>query len=116
MKKSLLILAGLALVASSALGQQVLSRNAVGYTRVDVPSSNLILGAIPFNAFSNTITGIFGSSLVGGNNIGQSDEIQKWNGTSYVRYWKANPLGGAWSSIQRLCLQRTQWSQERLSG
>lgn len=73
MKKSLLILAGLALIASSALGQQVLSRNAVGYTRVMVPSNGGLQMAStafePISASDNLFTNALGSQLPVGSRV-----------------------------------------------
>lgn len=96
MKKLLLLVFAVTMVGSLAFGQtQVLSRNAVGYVRIDVKSNNLALCSDNFVGFSNTISGIFGNQLMGYSNIGTSDEIMVWSGTKYDRYWKPAPLGGS---------------------
>jgi hypothetical protein len=98
MKKIIIAAAGLVLMGAVAQAQvtQVLSRNAVGYVKVDVLSNNLVLAAIPFNAFSNTIPAIFGSQLTGGSNPGVSDKILKFDPVTkqYITFWKN--LSGQW--------------------
>ncbi|MFH0879389.1 MAG: hypothetical protein V2A34_06720 [Lentisphaerota bacterium] len=98
MKKMLVITLGLALIASSAIGQQVLSRNAVGYVRVDARSNGYTLATVPFNAFSNTIAGIFAGQLVGGSSFGTSDNVIKYlPGTGYITFWKTT--AGQWRQL-----------------
>ncbi len=96
MKKILLLVLGVMLVGSLAFGQtQVLSRNAVGYVKVDARSNGFTLVSIPFNAFSNTAQGIFGAQLVGGT-PGASDQVLFWDkaGQQYVTLYKDN--SGIW--------------------
>ena len=100
MKKILLMVLAVTMVGSLAFGQtQVLSRNAVGYVKVDVMSNGLTLASISFNAFSNTIPGVFGAQLSGNNNPAGADQIIKWNPTtqSYVQYYKR--ASGEWRKV-----------------
>lgn len=97
MKKTLAVLAVAALAASvPAQTNQVLSRNAVGYVRVTVPPTNLVLACIPFNAFSNTVGAILGTQLTGGASPALSDTVLKWDSVNktYVTFWKT--LAGQW--------------------
>lgn len=100
MKKILLLVLGVVMVGSLALGQtQVVSRNAVGYVKVDARSNGLTAASIPFNAFSNTIGGVFGSQLVGNSFPANADQIMKWDKSlqNYQTYFKNN--SGLWCNI-----------------
>ncbi len=103
MKKILLLVLGVMLVGSMAFGQatQVLSRNAVGYVKIDARSNGLTLVSIPFNAFSNTISGVLGSQLVGNNNPAGADQIFKWDNAvqTYVRYYKRATPENEWRKV-----------------
>lgn len=96
MKKILILFLGVALVGSMAVGQttQVLSRNAVGYVKVDVPSNGFVMCALNFYAFNNTVSAIFTNQLTGGNTPSLSDTVQKWDpiGKTYLTFWKT-PTG-----------------------
>ena len=100
-KKVLLLSIGVMLIGSMAFGQtnQVLSRNAVGYVKVDVRSNGLTAASIPFNAFSNTVGGVLGSQLVGNSFPANADQIMKWNKSlqNYQTYYKNN--SGLWCNI-----------------
>jgi hypothetical protein len=101
MKKAIVTAVALTLAATGAFAQtnQVLSRNAVGYVKVDILASNFYLASIPFNAFSNTIPGIFGAQLVGGASFPLSDNVFKFdaNSKSYIIFWKT--LAGVWQQV-----------------
>ena len=91
MKKVLLLTLAGVMSASLAFGQtQVLSRNAVGYVKVDVLSNNLALCTLNFNAFDNHIGVVFTNQLTGGATFLASDQIIKWDVTNkaYIIYWK----------------------------
>lgn len=97
MKKLLTVAAALALgVSVQAQTNQVLSRNAVGYARITAGATNLVLAAIPFNSFSNTVAGIFAGQLNGGASPALSDLVLKWDpvNKAYVQFWKN--LSGQW--------------------
>ena len=92
------VLAAVVLLGSIAIAQQtnVLSRNAVGYVRIDCPSNSYTMAAVNFiGLVDNDISTIFGDQLTGFHNISLSDEVVIWNGSSYDRYWKPAPLGGS---------------------
>jgi hypothetical protein len=95
MKKILLLVLAVTMVGSLAFGQtQVLSRNAVGYVKVDAGSNNLAMCTLNFNAFDNRIISIFTNQLTGGGNKDASDQILKWDpvGKVYIIFWKT-PTG-----------------------
>ncbi len=103
MKKLLTVAAALALgVSVQAQTNQVLSRNAVGYARITAGATNLVLAAIPFNSFSNTVAGIFAGQLNGGVSPAQSDLILKWDpvAKAYITFWKNN--SGQWRQLPQL--------------
>ena len=103
MKKLLTVAAVLALgVSVQAQTNQVLSRNAVGYARITAGATNLVLAAIPFNSFSNTIAGIFAGQLNGGITPASSDTILKWDAVNktYVTFWKNN--SGQWRQFPQV--------------
>ena len=97
MKKLLTAAVALALgVSVQAQTNQVLSRNAVGYARITAGATNLVLAAIPFNSFSNTVAGIFAGQLNGGASPALSDLVLKWDpvNKTYVQFWKT--IAGQW--------------------
>ena len=104
MKKILLLVLGVMFVGSLAFGQttQVLSRNAVGYVKVDVLSNNLALATLNFNAFDNKISVIFTNQLTGGGNFNVSDNVLKWDPVSktYIIFWKTT--GGEWRQFPQI--------------
>jgi hypothetical protein len=105
MKKILLLVLAVTMVSSLAFGQtQVLSRNAVGYVKVEVLSNNLALCSLNFYAFDMTISSIFTNQLVGGANFAVSDQVIKWDpiGKTYLIFWKTT--GGRWSQYPSTAL------------
>jgi len=68
MRRVVLMAVGLSLITSAALAQsnQVLSRNAVGYVKVDALSNKLVLARMDFENLSGsswTVTNLLGSQL-----------------------------------------------------
>jgi hypothetical protein len=106
MKKLLLLVLGSVWVGSMAFGQttQVLSRNAVGYVKVDVLSNNLALATLNFNAFDNKISAVFTNQLTGGGNFNISDNVLKWDpfNKTYIIFWKTT--GGEWRQFPQAVL------------
>lgn len=100
MKKLLLMVLAVTMVSSLAFGQtQVLSRNAVGYVKVDAWSNGFTFASVPFNAFSNTVPGVMGSQLVGNNSPGFADQLMKWSPSNqqYITYYKR--ASGEWRKV-----------------
>jgi hypothetical protein len=102
MKRALVFTAAMAVAASSAFSQvtQVVSRNAVGYVKVETqPGNKFVLCAIPFNEVGGDgdykINEIIGNQLTPGNSPASADQIIKFNPISqtYLRHWKAVPFG-----------------------
>lgn len=102
MKRVCVFLAVVLLTGSMALGQvtQVVSRNAVGYVKVEVKGNGFFMGAIPFYEVGDdgehTVAEIFGDQLVGGFIPALSDNVLKFDPVagSYVTFWKTT--GGQW--------------------
>jgi hypothetical protein len=93
MKKVIFPVMGVVFVCSMVFGDtvnQVVSRNAVGYVKVEVASNGLALCTLNFNASDNTIASIFTNQLMGGINFGFSDQVIKWDpiARQYVKFWK----------------------------
>lgn len=100
MKRTVTVLLALILGGSLAYGatNQVLSRNAVGYVRVDVEATNLALACIPFNDVSGdeyTIAEVMGNQMAGGGSFILSDNLMKFDVASggYVIFWKHDGTG-----------------------
>ncbi|HMP74343.1 MAG TPA: hypothetical protein PKE55_13875 [Kiritimatiellia bacterium] len=69
MKKLALAIAGSAIIAAGAYAQQVLSRNAVGYVKLDIAKGTLALVHNPFLPLQSptlTVTNLFGNQLPNG--------------------------------------------------
>lgn len=107
MKKLLAVTVIAGLAGTLAHGQvtQVVSRNAVGYVRMDIPAAStngngLFMGSIPFYEVGgdgvHTIGEIFGGQLNGGASLGLSDNVLKFDPSNqtYITFWKN--LSGQW--------------------
>jgi hypothetical protein len=94
MKKSLMILASVALGASMAVGQDVESKNIVGFVaKTGVTSGKFWLVGLNFQNMTNgnfvEIQDLFPTNELYADPSGllpSSDKIQTWNGTAYTTY------------------------------
>jgi len=101
MRKVFVLASVLALAGSLSYGQvtQVVSRNAVGYVRVDVPANGLNLAAIPFfevgDDGKHTVGEVMGGQLNGGFTFGSADNVLKWDKSNqaYIIFWKSTFTG-----------------------
>ncbi len=70
---------GLSLICSAAMGQQVLSRNAVGYVKVAALSNKLVLARMDFEPLDGsdqwTVSNLFGAQLPVGSSVAIWDRI-----------------------------------------
>lgn len=102
-RKVVVLTSVLALAGTMAQAQvtQVVSRNAVGYVRLDVPAGGLNLAAIPFfevgDDGQHTVGEIFGGQLNAGFSFSAADNILKWDKSNqnYIIFWKS-AIGGQW--------------------
>lgn len=85
MKKTVVVLLCLAFVATAAFGQQVLSKNAVGYVRKSLDKGKYYLMNVNFNMLTgaNTVSNVFPASSSG---LPSGTKIYIWNdvGQSYA--------------------------------
>ena len=74
MKKTIIALAVIALVAPLAFGQEVLSRNAVGYVKVTAPKGKFTLVSMDFVDMGGgkTASDILGDQLPAGSTVSMS--------------------------------------------
>lgn len=72
-----------AVLVSMASADQVKSKNAVGFVRVDVPSNALTIVAVPFNTMNDsgvyTLDDLIGTNLFASWSSTEADEVLLWN-------------------------------------
>jgi len=92
MKKILIVLTAVLMIGAIFVMADVTSQNVVGFSKVTIPATNgLTLIAIPFDAFSNTLAGVFGTNqLIQGTtkSAANADKVYIWNATlqSFASY------------------------------
>jgi hypothetical protein len=78
------MVSGLMISMASAATNQVYSKNAVGFVKVDVPSNALTIVAVPFNTMSEsgvyTLDELIGTNLTGNGRISKADTVYIWTG------------------------------------
>lgn len=83
MKKALVLIAVVLMIGALFVMADVTSQNVVGFNRVTIPPSNaLILMSVPFDAFSNTLQGVFGTNqLIQGTakSAANADKVYIWD-------------------------------------
>lgn len=96
MKKLALAILGLTVVSSAVMAQtnQVLSRNAVGYVRVDAPSNKLNMVRLDF---VNLAGGLYAVTNLIGTQLAQGSAVYAWD-LSNQTYRTANRLARAWDA------------------
>lgn len=113
MKKTVVVLLCLAFVATAAFGQQVLSKNAVGYVRKSLDKGKYYLMNVNFNmlAGANTVSNVFPATSSG---LPPGTKVYLWDdvGQSYASSETLISLGPvtAWSpGTNALDLGRSFW-------
>lgn len=84
MKRTVLAFLGLVLAATVAYAtNQVTSVNVVGYTKIEAPGQELVLKAMSFDAFDQTLVGVFGTNQLNKKTAkggwGAADKIYIWD-------------------------------------
>ena len=102
MKKTIIALAVIALVAPLAFGQEVLSRNAVGYVKVTAPKGFALVSMDFENMGGDTAADIIGDQLPQGSSIFFWDPV----GQTYVGETKTKT---GWAGTNKITLGRAMF-------